>query len=76
MPSISISFREAKEPDDSGRPYLKSPIKEKGKKGKAKKAQKSKGEKKPKCEKKVRQERSGKSFPHDTVLSRMGTQYQ
>ena len=48
MPSVLISFREAKEPDDSRRPYLKSLIKEEGKKGKAKKAQKSKGEKKPK----------------------------
>ena len=54
IPSVPISFREAKEPIDSGRPYLKSPTKEKGKKGKVKKAQKPKGEEKPKRKKKVR----------------------
>ena len=36
MPSVLIFFREAKESDDSGRPYLKSPIKEEGKKEKTK----------------------------------------
>ena len=37
MPSVLVSFREAKEPDYSRRPYLKSPIKEEGKKGKVRK---------------------------------------
>ena len=51
MPSVPISFREVKEPVDSGWPYLKSSTR-KGKKGKAKKVQKPKGEKKPKYKKK------------------------
>ena len=75
MPSVLVSFREAKEPDDSGRPYLK-PSKKKGKKRKNQKARKSKGEKKPKHKKKVRQEWSGKSSLQDTISGHTGTQYQ
>ena len=45
MPSVSILFREAKEPIDSGRPYLKSPDKRKGKKEKAKKPKSRKARK-------------------------------
>ena len=62
MPSVPLPIRGAKEPVDSGRPYLKPSIKEKGKKSKSQKARKSKGEKKPKRKKKVPQEWSGKSF--------------
>ena len=51
MLSISVSFREAKESVDSGRPYLKSPTR-KRKKGKAKKVQKPKGEEKAKVQEK------------------------
>ena len=47
MSSILILIRKAKEPVDSGRPYLKPSTKEKGKKSKSQKAQKLKGEKKP-----------------------------
>ena len=74
MPSVPISFREAKEPNDSGRPYLKPSTKEeKGKKSKSQKARKLKGEKKP-APKRVRQEKSGKSSPQDMVPGQMGTQ--
>ena len=77
MPSIPISFREAKEPDDSRQPYLKSPTKEKGKKEKVRKHKSRKARKSQSTkEKKVRQERSGKSSPQDTIFGRVGTQYQ
>ena len=46
MSSVPISIREAKELDDSGRPYLKPSTKEKGKKSKSQKVRKPKGEKK------------------------------
>ena len=46
MSSVPILIREAKEPVDSGRPYLKPSTKEKGKKSKSQKARKPKGEKK------------------------------
>ena len=51
MPSVPISFREAKEPVDSGRPYLKSLTKKKEKK-KPKSAKVERQKKKPKCVKK------------------------
>ena len=47
MSSVPIPIREAKEPVDSGRPYLKPSRKEEGKKRKSQKARKPKGEKKP-----------------------------
>ena len=47
MPSILVPIRGAKEPVDSGRPYLKPSTKEKGKKSKSQKARKLKGEEKP-----------------------------
>ena len=45
MPSVLISFREAKEPVDSGWPYLKSPTKEKGRKEKPRKRKSQKARK-------------------------------
>ena len=74
MPSVLVSIREAKEPDDSGRPYLKSMIKEEGKK---EKPESVKVERRGKAtrRKKVRQERSGKSSPRDMIPGHMGTQY-
>ena len=59
MPSVPVSFREAKEPDDSGQPCLKSLIKEKGKKGKAKKMQKANCEEKAKAQKERRYAKRG-----------------
>ena len=73
MPSVPISFREAKEPVDRRRPYLKPSIKEEGTKEKVKKC-KSRKVRKSQCEKKVRQEKSGKSSPQDMVSGQMGTQ--
>ena len=72
MPSVLISFREAKEPDASGQPYLKSSIKEKGKKGKARKRESQKARKSQR-KKKVRQEKSGKSSPQGMVSGHTGT---
>ena len=75
MPSIPMSTRGAKEPVDSGRPYLKPSTKEKkGRKAKARKRLKPKGEEKPAQEKKVRQETSGESSPQGMVPGQMGTQ--
>ena len=74
MSSVLIPIREAKEPVDSERPYLKPSTKEKGKKRKSQKARKPKDEEKP-AQKKVRQEKSGKSSPRDMVPGHMGTQY-
>ena len=77
MPSVPISFREAKEPVDSARPYLKPSIKKEGKKGKARKCKSQKVRKSQSAKrKKVRQEWSGKSSPQDTIFGRTGTQYQ
>ena len=73
MPSVPIPIREAKEPVDSGRPYLKPSNKKKGKKSKSQRARKPKGEKKP-AQKRVHQEKSGKSSPQDMVPGQMGTQ--
>ena len=73
MSSVPMPVREAKEPVDSGRPYLKPSTKEKGKKRKSQKARKLKGEKKP-AQKKVHQEKSSKSSPQDIVPGQMGTQ--
>ena len=73
MPSVSIPIRREKELIDSGRPYLKSSTKEKGKISKSQKARKPKGKKKP-APKKVCQEKSGKSSPRDMVPGHMGTQ--
>ena len=76
MPSVPVLLREAKEPVDSRRPYLKSLTKEEGKKGNARKRKSRKMRKSQSAKrKKVRQERSSKSSPQDTVPSRMGTQY-
>ena len=75
MPSVPLSFREAKEPVDSGRPYLKPSIKEEGKKEKPESAKVERREKVKRI-KKVRQERSGKSSLQDMVPGRTGTQYQ
>ena len=47
MSFVPIPIREAREPIDSGRPYLKPSTREKGKKKKSQKARKPKGEKKP-----------------------------
>ena len=46
MYSVPLSFREVKEPVDSGRPYLKSFNKRKREERKSKKARKPKGKKK------------------------------
>ena len=76
MPSIPIPIREAKEPVDSGRPYLKPSKKareKKRRKGKAKKRESRKA-RKSQCQKKVRQEKSGKNSPRDMVPGHMGTQ--
>ena len=74
MPSVPISFREAKEPVDSRRPCLKPSIKKEGKKKKLESA-KAKRRVKATRRKKVRQEKSGKSSPWDMVPGHMGTQY-
>ena len=51
MPFVLIPIRGAKEPIDSGRPYLKPSTKEKKrKKRKSQKARQPKGEKKPRAE--------------------------
>ena len=74
MSFVPIPIREAKEPVDSGRPYLKPSTKEKRKKkGKARKRESRKAKKKP-AQKKVRQEKSSKSSLRDMVPGQMGTQ--
>ena len=72
MPSVPISFREAKEPVDSGQPYLKPSIKEEGKKEKPESA---KVERRVKAmhRKKVCQKKSGKNSPQDMVPGHTGT---
>ena len=62
MPSVLISFREVKEPDDSGRPYLKSSTKEKGKKKKIQKMRKPKGKKKPSAKRRYAKRRAVKAL--------------
>ena len=74
MSSVPISIREAKEPVNSGRPYLKLSEKEEGKKEKPESA-KAKRREKANARKKVRQERSSKSSLRDMVPGHMGTQY-
>ena len=75
MPSISIPIREAKEPIDSGRPYLKPSTKEKKEAKEKLESAKVKRQEKVTCRKKVHQERSSKSSPRDMVPSHTGTQY-
>ena len=74
MSSISIPIREAKEPVDSGRPYLKPSTKEKREEKKKSESAKVKRRKKATGRKKVRQERSGKSSLRDMVPGQKGTQ--
>ena len=68
MPFVSISFKEVKEPVDSGRPYLKSLTKEEGKKGKAKSAKAKKQKKSQSTKKKERRytKRGIVKAPHRT----------
>ena len=75
MSSVLIPIREAKEPVDSGRPYLKPSKKEKEKNKEKPENATAERREKPRARKKVRQERSGKSSPRDMVPGHMGTQY-
>ena len=75
MSSVPILIREAKEPVDSRRPYLKPSIKEKREEKEKSESAKTKRREKATRRKKVRQERSGKSSPWDMIPGHMGTQY-
>ena len=77
-PSVSLSFREAKEPVDSRWPHLESPTKKREEsKSQKDKSQCANYKEKVKVHKRrVRQERDGKSSPQDIVSDRTGTQYQ
>ena len=75
MSSILIPIREAKEPIDSGRPYLKPSTKEKRKEKQKSESAKVERREKVTHKKKVRQEKSSKSSPRDMVPGHMGTQY-
>ena len=54
MPSVPISFREAKEPIDSGQPYLKPSTKEKREEKEKPESAKAERQEKAKRQKKVR----------------------
>ena len=74
MPSIPMPIRGAKELVDSGRPYLKPSTKEEKREEKQKlESAESRKVRKSHREKKVRQEKSGKSSPRDMVPGHMGT---
>ena len=75
MPSIPIPIRGAKEPVDSGRPYLKPSTKEKREEKQKPKNVKAERREKASAKKRVRQEKSGKNSPQDMVPGHMGTQY-
>ena len=74
MPFVPMPIRGAKEPVDSGRPYLKPSTKEKREEKQKPEKRKSWKTRKSQRQKKVRQEKSGKSSPQDMVPSQMGTQ--
>ena len=75
MPSVSILIRETEEPVDSGWPYLKPSTKEEKRRRKVKVRKcESRKARKSQLQKKVRQEKSGKSSPWDMVPGQKGTQ--
>ena len=75
MPSVPLSFREVKEPVDSGRPYLKSLTREKREEKEKLESAKAERREKVMPKNKIRQEKSSKSSSWDMVPGHMGIQY-